>query len=409
MTTLSLEQSLDTVVARPTWRGWLFAALFGLSALCLWQAAMGISLVVGLVGLAFLPRWKSALSAWPVLIWLLALLVWGAISMQWSPVVVNLAKPGQIQILKLAVMFLAYVPLVFSVKDLDEADLNLAGTAMTWSVFLLCGLILIDIISHDGLTQFIRGLNPGPKLRPDLVHKKIGQAVYYPMLLLWPVAEILWVREQKRDLLILVIATFLLPFAFDINAVTLSVLLGGAVLVAMKFMPRVTPKLGAIAIVPVVLSSIFVVLWADQAGVIAKLKHHLPESWDQRLDIWNWSSHQAAQKLWTGHGMDSARTFVGKIPLHTHDFAIQLWLELGFLGALFGGLFWAFLFWREHRAIPLAMAVVFLFISAVSFGVWQEWWIALGILGLVGTGISDRLAAIEKAKSDALFMSPDFI
>jgi O-antigen ligase len=78
------------------------------------------------------------------------------------------------------------------------------------------------------------------------------------------------------------------------------------------------------------------------------------------------------------------------IPLHPHNAALQLWFELGVVGAVLATLFWVWL-WarigavaedsRTDAGIAAAVAVAYLTIGALSFGVWQEWWLALGVLG----------------------------
>ena len=61
------------------------------------------------------------------------------------------------------------------------------------------------------------------------------------------------------------------------------------------------------------------------------------------------------------------------------------------LGALLGALFWGWLFFRIQRvsredpvwaAMACATAAAYLLISAISFGVWQEWWLGLGAIAI---------------------------
>jgi O-antigen ligase len=77
--------------------------------------------------------------------------------------------------------------------------------------------------------------------------------------------------------------------------------------------------------------------------------------------------------------------------VHPHDAALQLWLELGAAGVAIAALFFARLFGRiaagveEDRAMAAACAgaaTAYLTIGALSFGVWQEWWLALGTLAV---------------------------
>ena len=87
-------------------------------------------------------------------------------------------------------------------------------------------------------------------------------------------------------------------------------------------------------------------------------------------------------------GADSAIRFEA-LPLHPHNAAIQIWLELGGIGAL---LYAVLLFiltqmiWRQAQGLLLRASLMGGWASAVamlhlSYGVWQFWWIAT--LGMI--------------------------
>lgn len=130
-----------------------------------------------------------------------------------------------------------------------------------------------------------------------------------------------------------------------------------------------------------------------------------------RLVIWRFVSERIMEKPLTGWGLDSARAMPGgkdqvqlhvrtcqapcfrlgeQLPLHPHNLALQLWLELGLVGAALGavavfGLFWAIAAWplsRWDRALLAAQASTGLVISGLSYGAWQTWW--LSALALAG-------------------------
>ncbi|WP_439816312.1 hypothetical protein [Zavarzinia sp. CC-PAN008] len=133
-------------------------------------------------------------------------------------------------------------------------------------------------------------------------------------------------------------------------------------------------------------------------------------SWQHRVLIWEFAAHRIAEKPIAGWGFDEARRIPGGqdrvtlylpdgtvwppgapiLPLHTHNGAIQVWLELGAVGAglaaaivclLLGRL--ARLPDRAQRAAAAATATAFGAIFLVSFGAWQTWWQASGFLGAV--------------------------
>jgi len=114
-------------------------------------------------------------------------------------------------------------------------------------------------------------------------------------------------------------------------------------------------------------------------------------SWGIRLDIWRFAAGKIAEKPWFGWGIDGSRVW-DDIPLHPHNAALQLWLELGVVGAALGTLFWSYV-WaqigalaevnRSNAGVFAAVAVAYLSIGGMSFGVWQEWWLALGALAVI--------------------------
>src|SRR5262249_1513342 len=78
-----------------------------------------------------------------------------------------------------------------------------------------------------------------------------------------------------------------------------------------------------------------------------------------RRAIWAFAAARIAERPWLGWGLDSSRDIPGghaayspgteMLPLHPHDAAIQLWLELGVPGMLLGAAFVAALMRRLAR------------------------------------------------------------
>jgi len=136
-----------------------------------------------------------------------------------------------------------------------------------------------------------------------------------------------------------------------------------------------------------------------RTGVMRFLHRHVAESWDARLDIWAYVSIVTAEHPLRGWGLDSSRTFGAAIPLHPHNAALQVWLELGAPGA---ALFGALVGWIAASLAVLARVqpsqaaagagalTAYLMIGALSFGVWQEWWVALGCLTVASLAVVRR-------------------
>ncbi|MBA4118334.1 MAG: hypothetical protein C0514_05495 [Candidatus Puniceispirillum sp.] len=141
-------------------------------------------------------------------------------------------------------------------------------------------------------------------------------------------------------------------------------------------------------------------------------------SYLHRAYIWSYVTHRIYEKPYAGWGFDAARHGALKqgllwgsqkygynaaynealpgcdgeaLPLHPHNAPLQIWLELGAVGALLWAAFLASLLWAVARA-PLSrwalacasssFAVAF-FIGGTSYGAWQSWWIAALFLAAI--------------------------
>ncbi len=118
-----------------------------------------------------------------------------------------------------------------------------------------------------------------------------------------------------------------------------------------------------------------------------------------RLYIWRFVVRRIEDKPLLGWGMDSARSMPGgrdlllgehaTLPLHPHNSALQVWVELGAVGAVLMAILAVVIgraIWRladpVARAGAAAVYAAAYVVLSASFGVWQNWWLAA--LGMVG-------------------------
>jgi O-antigen ligase len=117
-----------------------------------------------------------------------------------------------------------------------------------------------------------------------------------------------------------------------------------------------------------------------------------------RLLIWSFAGERIAERPLLGWGLDASRAIPGgteeirpgmkQLPLHPHNAALQLWLELGIPGALLSAFFVGWLWlrlgaaaWpRLYAAAAGGSLIAALVTASGAYGIWQEWW--LGTLGL---------------------------
>jgi O-antigen ligase len=143
-----------------------------------------------------------------------------------------------------------------------------------------------------------------------------------------------------------------------------------------------------------------IVMTAQSTGLFALVSDSLLPSWAARTQIWSFAADAIGQRPFLGWGVDASRTFGPAIPLHPHDAPLQLWLELGLPGVLIACAFWLVLGRRLSRLtearpaagqFAAATAAAYFTVGALSFGVWQEWWLAVGALAFVACALAAKV------------------
>ncbi len=233
-------------------------------------------------------------------------------------------------------------------------------------------------------------------MTPDIARRNAARGCYAVALLFWPAALFTWRRVPVAAPVIVGLVTAVSGLVLGVDAPAAALLISLLVFAGMRVNARIGAWACVAAVVIYVLAAPLVFLphgavsTPDLPGDVGKL------SWHIRVDIWRFASRLIAHRPLLGYGLDASRAFEPRIPMHPHDAALQLWLELGAPGALLGALFFGWLFYKVARWAPLdpvwaAMACatgsVYLLIGAISFGVWQEWWLALGAAAIAACGM----------------------
>ena len=227
-------------------------------------------------------------------------------------------------------------------------------------------------------------------------------------------------------------------------------LLGGG-LAALLLLPGDTPKLAGLAGVgtallaarwpararPVVvaLAAGLVLGGPSLAGVLAgvgsTLAERLPFSAAHRLLIWDYALSRSAERPLLGWGMEASRALPGgraapdiaaldrlgmhgpelrarftatgveALPLHPHNGALQVLLELGWPGLMLAAGLAAGVALAAPSAAVLGAVLAGLASSLLSFGAWQPWWLAAEALAAalaVGL-VVDRAGRVTAVRS----------
>ncbi|PZQ65160.1 MAG: hypothetical protein DI570_02790 [Phenylobacterium zucineum] len=381
------------------WCGWVLVGLAGLTPLLAWLSPISFAPVVGLAGLLCAPAFRVRPSEAPLAIVLLVGLAWAALSTLWSPHRPDLED-------SVALKLFLQLPLYWSAwcgaRRAAPALRGLALRVLAWGLALYGLLLLVETVTGAGVYRALRDAIGDP-IRPDLGRKNVAQGSFV-LALLWPVAAVGGYRAGAPAILAvpMAIGTALLANRFlsdaPVIAVGLALLAGALVWV----WPRTAPRAMGVAAAASVL--IMPAIFLFMAGFGVKL--NLPLSWAERLSYWMYATGRIGEHPWRGWGLDASRAFSPYIQLHPHNGPLQLWLELGVLGAAVAALAWVFAFRRLARddrslvaAATAGSASVYLFFGAISFGVWQEWWLSLAALVAVAAAMADREDAERQHRS----------
>ena len=366
------------------WTAGVLAGLLVLTPLLGWAGALGFAPAVALAGLLTVPALRVRVADRTLLLALFTALVWACASIFWSPWRAPDLE-GQTG-LKLVFMLALYGSAVSAARAVSEAGLNGLLKVLVAAVGLLSAILIVEALTDAaGYKALLAAF--GQTVRPDYAVKNVAQGLYV-LTLLAPPALVAARGRVRWALAALALAGILLPASrFGYDAPVLAAAVAAATAVLVWWLPAAGPRVlggltaGAFLAAPLLVSSAFAL------GLDARLAPYLSESWMQRLGYWR----KAVDWIWArplpGWGLDASRAFGPGIRLHPHNSALQIWMELGLIGAVAAAIVWAAIFTGLSRparspaaAASVAAAAAYLVFGAVSFGVWQEWWLGLGAL-----------------------------
>ncbi len=331
----------------------------------------------------------------------IALGLWGLASAAWAIEPGRAATTG----LSIAGMVLLAGGAAQALHDSDETTRR--RLVLVLATGLAMGLVAatIDTLSGNAIRAAVRGLRDAP-LTLAFGLKPAGSV----MALLLPLAVALPWSASARIVAVLAgaIVLILLPGDTAKIAAVLGLIAAGAA----AFAPRAVPRLVGAGLGAVIMAMPLLV-----ALVPALPVEKLPPSALHRMLIWDFTAARIAERPLLGWGMEASREVPGGrdqpspaaldrmrvtdpamrrwfgephvnvLPLHPHNGALQLWLELGAVGAAIAALLAWWLGIAASRAPCPAAATGALVSAAVtamlSFGTWQAWWVAAMLLTAV--------------------------
>lgn len=378
--------------------------LVGLTPLFGYLGYLGFAPLVGFAGLLATPALIRGRKGDAPLIVLAVLCLWAGISLAWSPAAPAPGPAGdyggieKLTIVKLALELGFYSAAVAAVTRLPPAAARRVATVLAIGLVPMAAIYVADAFQRGSILLAI-GRLAGDDPEPRLTFKNAAQTAYVLAMLVFP-AVLIAVRRRWLPLaagLVLALLTGTLVTGY--TSPLIGFLVGALAWAGVRQWGRPAARALIVPVTVGYLIAPFAVIAAVRSGLFAQLHKVFPLSWDLRLDIWAFAADKTMSHPLRGLGFDAARTFPGAIPLHTHDAPIQLWLELGLPGAALVAGFFGWMLWRigelartqrDQAAVAAGALMTYIAIGALSFGVWQEWWLALGALALIVCRIERR-------------------
>jgi len=355
-------------------------------------------------------RW----AAWPVLVGLGLVHLWQLVSLAWC------LDPAQALRSTLGTIALSVGGLVL-LRAIAAAPTAVTRRLIDATVLgLLIGTPLFLIEFHFGLPlrRAVWPLLTGHAYTAiELLPQRLDRAAVLFLLMALP-AGLALARRRAWPLLAVCGLLTAVAVLTSLNATAkIALLLGPVVMLAFWRCGRLGTTTIRVALVALLLLPPFLFARMPETQQVWYDHPSIPNSIHHRLTIWRFTAQKTMEKPVFGWGMDASRAIPGGedeviiypppntrwsmlreqfLPLHPHDATLQIWLELGGIGALLAlaALFAITAALRRaappRRALGLGQIAQVATVASLSFGLWQAWWLAsiwlAAALALAATG-----------------------
>lgn len=367
--------------------------------------AQSLPLLISLAGLAVLPALLKSQTLEIFSIFnamLLVFLAWAAISSSWSP------SDEHWRALKLPILLTCGIVFAAAARDAIRGPRIWAFAAAAF--WVLAGLLAVE--AWAGL-PINRAAAPNADFGEWVANPTRGGVVLQGLV--WATAAG-FLAQGRRSLAILsLLVAGLLSAQFAMLATALAFAAGVLAFAFAFAAPRLAILWTALALAIWMLAApLLTPFLLAQPG----LETMLPASWAHRAAIWNHVGILIAERPWFGHGLDAGQAHIAAfdtrvvidglpmdaLPVHPHSASLQIWFELGALGALLAAALIAYGGWRladalrhdRHAAAAAAATLCgFGVIANVSYSVWQEWWLAAMLVAATGVIAVQSLSKVR--------------
>lgn len=256
--------------------------------------------------------------------------------------------------------------------------------------------VLVVSLGFGLMWGFVEGISDGFifELTHDVIPGEAMHAANRPIVLLvvflWPMVLALSQVAGRRVAWFAVLLTLVSTFTTESQSAQLAILGAVTVFGWASLAPRSTLWVVGVGGVVTILGLPVGLAYFNFLPEVGD--YFLPLTVVARLELWNFVAGKIMEQPLLGYGLEAGRFllldgmthkyFGGPLMHHPHNAIIQIWFEMGLLGASVAALGWALLVRQigylssYKRSYPLAALTCILIIGAVSHGLWQTWWVS---------------------------------
>lgn len=345
-------------------------------------------------------EWPMPDLAWPVLLG--TMIAYGAVTLLWSPA----AADGLHQIWQFLYLFGPPMFLIAAaVRAPREAD---ASVRILPAAFAIGTLLLIVRIF---LTVPMGELFDWQNMSLEMV--LLNRNMVVMTALVWPAMLICWLAGRRGTAMLLPALLALPVMAGESQSAQLGLIAGLLVLALAVLSARLVRLLLAALTAFAFTAVVPAAAWLNEKVLDLQL---LPFSFRHRLEIWHFVAERITERPLLGWGLEASRQIGNHqmsdalgwgaelLPLHPHNAFLQIWLELGILGAASTVATMLLLLRCIGRlpasVQPLALAAYASAFSmiTVSYGIWQSWWISTMMATILLVAMAVRTAPPQSAR-----------
>jgi exopolysaccharide production protein ExoQ len=324
----------------------------------------------------------------------LLLLAWMLITTAWT---FNPADAAWLAV-RTAFLIAGGTALAVMLVSLESANKERLARAVIAGFALLVFFLALELLT-EGL--LVRTALPEKYAQQPWIYVVVSRGSVFMALMMWPALLACHALDRRAGAAMVCAAAVGIAALTDHGATQLAVATGLVTLgLVACFGRRAVVFIGGLCIAVIV------------SAPLLPLGPLSPQSWQMvaewlklsaihRLYIWHFVAERVWERPLLGWGFDASRHMPGRdtltpigtpaLVLHPHNAALQVWLELGAVGAVVSALLIAVIVGRLARpdadrfsqATATAALTSSFAAASLSFGIWQSWWVGSLLLMIV--------------------------